>query len=111
MRLTVNPTVKPTITPEQAHQQNVQDILNAAFGRDLMDQVNRQGLDMEFLFGAPPAPKNKRRVYTYTIENGEVKSSKLMLDSADHNILKDNNQLVVDGVVHYRFRKTAERHL
>ena len=111
MRPTIKPTIKPQIDPDQAHQQNVSRILEQAFGSELMAQVNSQGLDLEFLFGAPPAPKNKKRVYTYTLVNGEVKSSSLMLDEWDHGVLKSNNKITVDGTVHYRFPETAKQHL
>lgn len=111
MKPTIKPTIQPQLTADQAHAQNVQNILNKTFGSELVAQVNRQGLDLDFLFGAPPAPKNKRRVYTYILVNGKVESSRLMLDEWDHGILKSNNQLTVDGVVHYRFQQTAEKHL
>lgn len=51
-----------TVTPTVTHQQNIQNILTRCFGREFMAAVNRQGLDMEYLFGAPkPAPKNKKK--------------------------------------------------
>lgn len=102
----MKPTIKPTIQLQltQAHAQNVAAILNKAFGSDLMAQVNRQGLDMDFLLS--PAPKRKE-VCVYVLEDGVVKSEPLMLTEHQEGILKRHNQLYLDGTMYYRYPETV----
>lgn len=106
----MKPTITPTIQPQpkvQAHQQNVSRILNG-FGYDFMAQVERRGLDLDFLFG-PPAPKAKKSVTLYVIKEDGVKSEVLMLDEHLIRILEKHNRLYLDGTIFYRYPETVEK--
>ena len=55
------PTPTPKVDGPTPHEENVRRILEQAFGRDLLRQVDQQGLDLQFLFGDAPKKKKKKK--------------------------------------------------